>query len=91
MRDEDQEAFAILAQALRLAEPEGYIRSFVDEGAAMAALLARLRDQERKRGPTPYLDTLFVAFRREGTARASLASWAAHEGRNSWSNHSWNR
>lgn len=32
-------ALAILRQALALAEPGGYIRSFVDEGQAMAALL----------------------------------------------------
>src|SRR4029077_15479542 len=35
MCHEDQEAFSILAQALQLAEPEGYIRSFVDEGTAI--------------------------------------------------------
>ena len=62
MRHEDQEALTILAQAVHLAEPEGFIRFFVDEGASMATLLARLRDQERKQGPTPYLDTLLAAF-----------------------------
>jgi LuxR family maltose regulon positive regulatory protein len=62
MLHEDQKAFTILAQALQLAEPEGYIRIFVDEGTAMATLLSRLRDQERKQGPTPYLDTLLAAF-----------------------------
>lgn len=62
MRHEDQEALTVLAQALYLAEAEGYIRIFVDEGAAMASLLSQLRDQERKQGPTPYLDTLLAAF-----------------------------
>jgi LuxR family maltose regulon positive regulatory protein len=62
MRHEDQQAFTILAQALQLGEPEGYIRIFVDEGTVMATLLSRLRDQERKQGPTPYLDTLLTAF-----------------------------
>ena len=33
-------ASASLGRALRLAEPEGYVRLFVDEGPAMAALLA---------------------------------------------------
>jgi LuxR family maltose regulon positive regulatory protein len=47
---------------VRLAEGEGYIRVFADEGAPMAALLARLHDQERRRGSTPYLDTLLAAF-----------------------------
>ena len=28
----------------------------------MAALLSKLRDQQRKQGPTPYLDTLLTAF-----------------------------
>lgn len=34
-------ALAALARAMTLAEPEGYIRIFVDEGAAMAMLLRR--------------------------------------------------
>jgi LuxR family maltose regulon positive regulatory protein len=68
IRDEEQKALTVLAQAVRLAEPEGYIRSFVDEGAPMAALLSRLREQQRKHGPTPYLDTVLAAFRQDGTA-----------------------
>jgi LuxR family maltose regulon positive regulatory protein len=68
MRDEEQKALTVLAQAVRLAEPEGYIRRFVDEGAPMAVLLSRLREQQRKRGPTPYLDTVLAAFRQDGTA-----------------------
>jgi LuxR family transcriptional regulator, maltose regulon positive regulatory protein len=62
MRNEDQEALTVLAQAVHLAEPESYIRIFVDEGSAMATLLSRLREQERRKGPTPYLDTLLAAF-----------------------------
>ncbi|HMA38364.1 MAG TPA: LuxR C-terminal-related transcriptional regulator [Chloroflexia bacterium] len=37
------QAFARLARALALAEPEGYIRLFVDEGAPMAHLLVQMR------------------------------------------------
>ena len=37
-----EQAFAILEQALTLAEPEGYIRVFVDQGATMARLLRRM-------------------------------------------------
>jgi LuxR family maltose regulon positive regulatory protein len=62
MRHDEHEALTVLAQAVHLAEPEGFIRIFVDEGASMATLLARLRDQERKQGPTPYIDTLLTAF-----------------------------
>src|SRR5205807_1312763 len=36
-------AVEVLARALSLAEPEGYVRSFVDEGAPLGSLLARLR------------------------------------------------
>lgn len=39
MRDDISAATASLEQALRLAEPEGYVRMFVDEGAPMAQLL----------------------------------------------------
>ncbi|MGZ3646286.1 MAG: LuxR C-terminal-related transcriptional regulator, partial [Ktedonobacteraceae bacterium] len=59
---QEQEALSTLAQAVRLAEPEGYISCFVDEGAPMAALLSRLREQEREHRPTPYLDTVMAAF-----------------------------
>jgi LuxR family maltose regulon positive regulatory protein len=62
LRGEEQEALTVLAQALHLAEPEGYIRIFVDEGPPMAALLSQLWAQERKQGPTVYLDTVLAAF-----------------------------
>jgi len=62
MRNEDQKALTVLAQAVHLAEPEGNIRTFVDEGTTMETLLSRLRVQERRRGPTPYLDMLLAAF-----------------------------
>lgn len=62
-QQEEQAALTALAQAVHLAEPEGYLRSFLDEGAAMAALLAALREQQRKRKQksTPYLDALLAA------------------------------
>jgi LuxR family maltose regulon positive regulatory protein len=59
---EKQVAISALAQAVRLAEPEGYIRSFVNEGAPIAVLLATLREREQEHGPTPYLDRLLAAF-----------------------------
>lgn len=52
-------AMSVLAQALMQAEPEGYIRTFVDEGPAMAALLHRAA----LRGVTPnYVTSLLAAF-----------------------------
>jgi len=52
-------ALDFLTQALTLAEPEGYVRLFVDEGAAMIALLR----QARQRGLFPnYIDKLLAAF-----------------------------
>ena len=62
MRNDEQEALTRLSEAVRLAQPEGYIRSFADEGVPMAALLFKLRGQRRKQGPTPYLETLLAAF-----------------------------
>ncbi len=38
-------ALVVLAQALTLAEPEGYIRTFVDEGPPMAMLLKARADR----------------------------------------------
>ena len=42
-------ALVPLQQALTLAEPEGYVRMFVDEGPPMAVLLAKLHERSRKR------------------------------------------
>jgi len=52
-------ALAALARALALAAPEGYVRSFVDEGAPMFELLreAQARDVE-----PDYVATLLTAF-----------------------------
>jgi len=69
MCGQEEQALSALSEAVRLAEPEGYIRSFVDEGAPMASLLAQLREQQRKNGQTPYLDRLLKAFPRPSKAR----------------------
>jgi LuxR family maltose regulon positive regulatory protein len=65
MRQEESLALDTLAQAVRLAEPEEYIRRFVDEGPPIAALIATLKAQDR--GPIPYLDTLLAAFQPDET------------------------
>ena len=49
-RHESGEALAALERSLILAEPEGYIRVYVDEGRPMAALLSELSEM-RRRGP----------------------------------------
>jgi LuxR family maltose regulon positive regulatory protein len=62
---QETQALHALSEAVRLAEPEGYIRSFVDEGILMETLLSHLRRRDRKCGPTPYLDTLLAAFQQD--------------------------
>ena len=71
--DEEPQALAPLSEAVRLGEPEGYIRSFVEEGAAMAELLCKLREKQRKVGPTPYLDQVLAAFPKPSQTPASQA------------------
>ena len=63
MHQQERQALDALSEAVRLAEPEGYIRSFVDEGLPMVTLLSQLREQYRSNGQTPYLDTVLAAFR----------------------------
>jgi LuxR family transcriptional regulator, maltose regulon positive regulatory protein len=62
---QEPEALQVLTEAVRLAEPEGYIRRFVDEGPTMAGLLAALRRQQGRRGQQPfsaYLERVLAAF-----------------------------
>ena len=57
-----------LQQALTLAEPEGYIRIFLDEGLPMAQLLR----EASKRGIMPgYTGKLLTAFETQGNVSAS--------------------
>jgi LuxR family maltose regulon positive regulatory protein len=69
-----------LEQALTLAEPEGYIRVFVDEGESMRALLAIYRSQlltqlsttpdDRSRRLLIYSNKLLAAFSQPGALPA---------------------
>jgi LuxR family maltose regulon positive regulatory protein len=52
-------ALVALEQALTLAEPEGYVRTFVDEGPPMAHLLRALADQGKM---SVYTGKLLAAF-----------------------------
>ncbi len=71
--DEVSQALAALSEAVRLGEPEGYRRSFVEEGEAMAVLLCKLREKQCKVGPTPYLDQVLAAFPKPSQTPASQA------------------
>jgi LuxR family transcriptional regulator, maltose regulon positive regulatory protein len=72
--DGDQAStLGVLAEALTLGAPEGYLRVFVDEGPPMAALLHQLladRRQERPAGaravPRQHLARLVEAFEQAG-------------------------
>lgn len=68
-------ATATLSETLELAEPEGYIRVFVNEGPAMAGLLrrvARIRERGRAGGPSTaardHANRVLQAFRRTPSA-----------------------
>ncbi|NTU82219.1 MAG: helix-turn-helix transcriptional regulator [Chloroflexales bacterium] len=53
-------ALGALERALTLAEPEGYVRTFVDEGPPMAALLERMKDEGGRM--RPYILSLLATY-----------------------------
>jgi LuxR family maltose regulon positive regulatory protein len=55
-------ALSLLARAIRLAEPEGYVRIFADEGPPLAALLKQLQTKPQLQAPTQYIKQLLGAF-----------------------------
>jgi LuxR family maltose regulon positive regulatory protein len=62
-------ALTTLERALALAEPEGYVRMFVDEGAAMAALL---RAAASRSSASAYVERLLAAFGEDEVPSARL-------------------
>jgi LuxR family maltose regulon positive regulatory protein len=67
-----------LAQALALAAPGGYVRTFVDEGSQISALLSEVLDARQKgrsklpgRFPEHYPRTLLAALERDASRAAS--------------------
>jgi LuxR family maltose regulon positive regulatory protein len=71
-QDNLDRALSVLDRALSLAEPEGYVRTFVDEGEPMARLLSQILEAQRKgrralsRGIAPnYVARLLAAFGQE--------------------------
>jgi LuxR family maltose regulon positive regulatory protein len=73
-RSKREQAVGALTRALALAEPEGYVRTFVDEGAAMGDLLSTALEA-RQRGhldatriPARYLAKLLAILAQESAA-----------------------
>ena len=57
--------YAALERALSLAEPEGYLQSFVDEGEPMRLLLLSFRSSIQKQSGHPllaYVDKILASF-----------------------------
>jgi len=75
---EKERAVSALTRVLALAEPEGYVRTFVDEGPAMATLLSEVL-KVRQRGPLApdipayYLRKLLAALDQDASHIASDA------------------
>jgi len=65
-------ALGSLERALTLAEPEGYVRSFVDEGEAMRLLIEK-QARNREHPLNDYVDKLLVAFTHPLTAPKSVS------------------
>jgi LuxR family transcriptional regulator, maltose regulon positive regulatory protein len=68
--NEKEQAVGTLTRALALAEPEGYVRTFVDEGTPMAELLSEVLEGLQRGRLTPpipahYLRKLLAALERD--------------------------
>jgi LuxR family maltose regulon positive regulatory protein len=80
-KDRKSRAIDVMGQALALAEPEGYVRTFVDEGPAMLILLSETLEA-RQRGhldpantvPAHYLRKLLAALERDASGAALPAA-----------------
>ena len=74
-----EEACADLRQALSMAEPEGYVRLFIDHGTSMEALLSSVRETDQKlrdktaRRRADYAGRLLAALRAEIPSRKPSA------------------
>ena len=74
---DEESALAVLDAALEVAEPEGYVRTFVDEGPPMATLLAAAE----RRAPSAYVSRLRSALGSTSAARPSSGRTPSrHEG-----------
>lgn len=64
-RDNRAKALESLKRALNLAEPEGYLRIFVDEGKAMTSLLTSLNQSHEDDGLKEYVRKLLSASEKQ--------------------------
>jgi LuxR family maltose regulon positive regulatory protein len=62
------QALAVLERALTLAEPEGYVRVFVDEGEPMRLLLQRIKAEDGTLRVKEYFGHLLAAFEKRPTS-----------------------
>ncbi len=73
----DQEsAVATVVNALELAQPEGHVRVFVDEGPAMVGLLrtvVRVRQRNQPQAPSPVARDLAIRVLRAASAQPGVA------------------
>jgi LuxR family maltose regulon positive regulatory protein len=76
-RGDFEAALAPLERALMLAEPDGYVRAFIAEGAPMTSMLVALG---QRRPDWAYPRTLLDAARQPQGARASKQSPTAQQG-----------
>lgn len=74
--DDLDQARMPLQRALALAEPEGYVRLFADEGAPLARLLIEAQNAKRKTQSDPlqaYRDALLAVLHQRHAANTSVA------------------
>jgi LuxR family transcriptional regulator, maltose regulon positive regulatory protein len=80
-KDEKTRATGIMGEALALGQPEGYVRTFVDEGPAMAVLLSETLEARRRerldsanKVPVHYIRRLIAVLERDASGNASPAA-----------------
>lgn len=77
-----QSAVAVLERALILAEPEGYVRIFIDEGQSMVELLTMMNASHRSITPgmESYIHELLAAFKRHPPSMTMKGNYSAPTG-----------
>lgn len=71
-RNEADQAMLRVRRALTLAQPEGYVRTFLDEGPPMAVLLLKARQTDADSALVDYINRLLVAFAEEAETSTTL-------------------